>query len=75
MIANALLFTIAVPEIFGRGSDIYSHNFKYFEVLCVVSIWYLMLTGLLILIEKRIERRFQVRRRPIVKGVLAGEHN
>ena len=42
-----MLFAIAVPEIFSTGTNIYSQNFKYFEVLAVVSIWYLALTALL----------------------------
>jgi len=57
---SSLLFVIAVPEIFAVGTDITSHNFKYFEVLLVVSIWYLLLSALLSfgvrLIEKRIRR-------------------
>ncbi len=57
---SSLLFVIAVPEIFAIGTDITSHNFKYFEVLLVVSIWYLGLSALLSigvrLIEKRITR-------------------
>jgi His/Glu/Gln/Arg/opine family amino acid ABC transporter permease subunit len=57
---SSLLFVIAVPEIFAVGTDITSHNFKYFEVLLVVSIWYLGLSALLSfgvkLIEKRIRR-------------------
>jgi len=57
---SSLLFVIAVPEIFAIGTDITSHNFKYFEVLLVVSIWYLLLSALLSLgirlIEKRITR-------------------
>src|SRR5262249_15087848 len=51
---TSLLFIIAVPEIFGRGTDIYSHNFKYFEVLCVVSLWYLLLTGLLTVVQEMV---------------------
>jgi len=72
---TSLLFAIAVPEIFATGTGIYSRNFKYFEVLAVVSIWYLLLTGLLTLIQKGIERRFHVRQRPAAKAVLAVEHN
>src|ERR1700761_4209856 len=72
---TSLLFAIAVPEIFATGTGIYGRNFKYFEVLSVVSIWYLVLTGLLIVIQKAIERRFHARRRPATKGVLAMEHN
>lgn len=70
---TSLLFAIAVPEIFATGTDIYGRNFKYFEVLSVVSIWYLALTGLLTLVQKGIERRFHARQRP--QGTLAVEHN
>ncbi len=72
---TSLLFAIAVPEIFATGTDIYGRNFKYFEVLSVVSIWYLALTGLLTLIQKAVERRFHVGERQAAKPVLALEHN
>jgi len=55
---TSLLFTIAVPEIFATGTNIYSINFRYFEVLSVVSIWYLILTGVLTLAQRGLERRF-----------------
>src|SRR6202008_1897691 len=42
---TTLLFTIAVPEIFGTAVDIYSQNYKYFEVLCVAAIWYVLLSS------------------------------
>jgi len=72
---TSLLFAIAVPEIFATGTGIYGRNFKYFEVLSVVSIWYLVLTGLLTLIQKVIERRFHIKERQPAKVVLALEHN
>jgi His/Glu/Gln/Arg/opine family amino acid ABC transporter permease subunit len=68
---TSLLSTIAVPEIFGRGTDIYSQNFKYFEVLCVVSIWYLILTYLLTAVQRVIERRFGVAPRELQGGLLS----
>ena len=68
---TSLLFTIAVPEIFGRGTDIYSQNFKYFEVLCVVSIWYLVLTYVLTAVQQGIERRFGVTAREPRAGVMS----
>jgi polar amino acid transport system permease protein len=55
---TSLLFTIGVQEIFATGTNIYSVNFRYFEVLSVVSIWYLVLTGILTLIQRRLERHF-----------------
>ncbi|MES2293563.1 MAG: amino acid ABC transporter permease [Pseudomonadota bacterium] len=75
---TSLLFAIAVPEIFSTGTNIYSQDFKYFEVLAVVSIWYLGLTALLTGLQKMIERRFGVgprkSRRPPADGGLAVEH-
>lgn len=68
---TSLLFAIAVPEIFSTGTNIYSQNFKYFEVLFVVSIWYLALTALLTALQKFIERRFVTRR---ATAILAQEH-
>jgi polar amino acid transport system permease protein len=75
---TSLLFAIAVPEIFSTGTNIYSQDFKYFEVLAVVSIWYLGLTALLTGLQKMIERRFGVgprkSKRPPADGGLAVEH-
>jgi His/Glu/Gln/Arg/opine family amino acid ABC transporter permease subunit len=70
---TSLLFAIAVPEIFSTGTNIYSQNFKYFEVLFVVSIWYLALTALLTGLQKMIERRFITRPRRVT-AILAQEH-
>jgi polar amino acid transport system permease protein len=76
---TSLLFAIAVPEIFSTGTNIYSQNFKYFEVLGVVSIWYLLLTALLTALQKGIERRFGVgprkARRTTAVGALAVEQD
>lgn len=55
---TSLLFTIAVPEIFGTATNIYSQNFKYFEVLCVIAIWYMTLAGLYAWIQRGLEKRF-----------------
>lgn len=59
---TSLLFTIAVPEIFAMGTNLYSVNFRYFEVLCVVSIWYLALTSILTVVQRRLERRVGLER-------------
>jgi len=55
---TTLLFLIAVPEIFGTAVNIYSQNFKYFEVLCVVAIWYILIAGCYALIQAAIEKKF-----------------
>ena len=71
---TSLLFAIAVPEIFSTGTNIYSQSFKYFEVLLVVSLWYLALTAVLTLIQKAVERRFAPRQGKAADMQLAGEH-
>jgi polar amino acid transport system permease protein len=54
---TSLLFTIAVPEIFATGTNIFSVNFKYFEVLAVVSVWYVGLTLVYGIIQRKLEKR------------------
>ena len=71
---TSLLFAIAVPEIFSTGTNIYSQNFRYFEVLLVVSLWYLVLTALLTAIQKMIERRFALRKSRKLEALPAMEH-
>jgi His/Glu/Gln/Arg/opine family amino acid ABC transporter permease subunit len=55
---TSLLFAIAIPEIFGTGINIYSMNFKYFEVIAVVATWYFLLSCAWGLIQRGLERRF-----------------
>ncbi|CAO3436743.1 amino acid ABC transporter permease [Azospirillum endophyticum] len=55
---TSLLFTIAIPEIFATGTNIFSANFKYFEVIAVVAIWYLLLAIGYGLLQRALERRF-----------------
>jgi polar amino acid transport system permease protein len=55
---TSLLFTIAIPEIFGTATNIFSANFKYFEVIAVAAIWYIALTVGYTLIQRRVERRY-----------------
>ena len=55
---TSLLFTIAIPEIFATGTNLFSMNFKYFEVIAVVAIWYLMLALGYGLIQRALERHF-----------------
>lgn len=55
---TSLLFTIAIPEIFGTATNIFSANFKYFEVIAVAAIWYTILAVGYTLLQRLIERRF-----------------
>lgn len=62
---TSLLFTIAIPEIFATGTNIFSANFKYFEVIAVVAIWYLVLAIGYGFIQRAVERRFARGRRTL----------
>jgi polar amino acid transport system permease protein len=55
---TSLLFAISVPELFMAGTDLYSANFRYFEVLSVLSIWYLFLSTVFSILQRQLERRF-----------------
>jgi His/Glu/Gln/Arg/opine family amino acid ABC transporter permease subunit len=55
---TSLLFTIAIPEIFGTATNLFSANFKYFEVIAVAAIWYTVLAIGYTLLQRLIERRF-----------------
>ena len=55
---TSLLFSIAIPEIFATGTNIFSMNFKYFEVIAVVAFWYLALAFGYGLIQRALERHF-----------------
>jgi His/Glu/Gln/Arg/opine family amino acid ABC transporter permease subunit len=62
---TSLLFTIAIPEIFATGTNLFSANFKYFEVIAVVAIWYLLLAVAYGFIQRALERRFAKGRRDL----------
>lgn len=68
---TSLLFTIAIPEIFATGTNIFSANFKYFEVIAVVAIWYLLLAIGYSMIQQALERRFAKGRRNLYDLVAA----
>ncbi|MFQ6185974.1 amino acid ABC transporter permease [Sinorhizobium meliloti] len=62
---TTLLYMIAVPEMFGAAVNIYSQNFKYFEVLCVVAIWYIAIASTYTLLQGLLERRMNHGRKPL----------
>jgi polar amino acid transport system permease protein len=55
---TSLLFTIGIPEIFATGTNLFSANFKYFEVIAVVAIWYLLLALGYGVFQRMLERHF-----------------
>ncbi len=61
---TSLLFVISVPEIFATGQVVFTQNYRYMEVLAVVSIWYLALTALATLGQGWLERHFSAQDAP-----------
>jgi polar amino acid transport system permease protein len=55
---TSLLTVIAVHELLASGERLYSANFKVFEVLSVVALWYLLITTILTMLERLVRRRF-----------------
>ncbi len=55
---TSLAFGAAVPELFTRGQQIASFNFKVVELLIVISVWYLAMTSILTVGQYYIERYF-----------------
>lgn len=75
---TSLLFTVAVPELFSTGTNLYSVNFRYFEILSVMTIWYLVLTSLITFGQRRMERRLSRRPEPSISArfaALPGENS
>ncbi|WP_433850707.1 amino acid ABC transporter permease [Brucella pseudogrignonensis] len=62
---TTLLFMIAVPELFGAAVNIYSQNFRYFEVLCVIAIWYIAIASTYTFIQGMIEKRLNQGRKTL----------
>ena len=55
---TSLAFGAAVPELFTRGQQIASFNFRVVELLIVISVWYLAMTSILTVGQYYIERYF-----------------
>jgi len=54
---SSLVIVIGLPELLTAVQLIYSRNFQQIPLLIVASIWYLVLTTILTIIQARIERR------------------
>jgi polar amino acid transport system permease protein len=54
---TSLVLVIGLPELLTTVQLIYSRNFQQIPLLLVASIWYLVLTTLLTLLQSRLERR------------------
>lgn len=56
---TSLAYVISTNEIFFSTEQIYSSNLRYFELLSVVSLWYLAMTTVATVIQSRIERHYE----------------
>lgn len=54
---TSLVLVIGLPELMTTAQLIYGRNFQQIPLLIVASIWYLVLTTVLTVIQSRIERR------------------
>lgn len=62
MVKNtSLAYVIGYVEILRMVSDIYAVNFRVMELLIVAAVWYLVLTGLVSLLQSYVERKFPAR--------------
>jgi polar amino acid transport system permease protein len=57
---SSLASTIAVPELLLRGRQMGASSFMYMEMLIIVAIWYLLMTGIFSFIIHRIEQKLKV---------------
>ena len=55
---SSLVSTIAIAELTYAGQIIYSRTFQQIPLLIVISLWYLVLTSVLTVIQYYVERRF-----------------
>jgi polar amino acid transport system permease protein len=55
---SSLVSVLAIPELLYSAQIIYSRTFQTIPLLLVASIWYLLATSLLTVVQTRIERRF-----------------
>lgn len=54
----SLVSVLAIPDLLYSAQIIYARNFQTIPLLLVASIWYLICTSILTVIQTRIERRF-----------------
>jgi len=57
---SSLASTIAVPELLLRGRQLGASSFMYMEMLIIVAIWYLLMTGVLSFVIHQTEKRMKV---------------
>ena len=63
---TSLCLVIGLPELLTTAQLIYGRNFQQIPLLIVASIWYIVLTTLLTIVQSRVERRMS-------RGVLGAQ--
>lgn len=63
---TSVAFAVAYSELLSQASRIYSNNFLVVEVLMAAAVWYMILTAVLSIGQRWLERRLDIktRRRP-----------
>jgi polar amino acid transport system permease protein len=64
---TSLLSVIGLGELFLAAQDYYSANFKTFEIMIVVAIYYIAMTTVWSIIQSAIERRLEARGGEVVE--------
>jgi len=64
---TSLLSVIGIRELFGTMQNINAATFRTFELFLVAAIWYLILTTLMSLVQRRLERHFSKHELPAEK--------
>lgn len=54
---TSLAFAVSYSELLSNATGVYSSNFKVVELLFTITIWYLVLTSILMFIQARVEER------------------
>lgn len=62
---SSLVSVMAVPELLYSAQQIYSVNYQTIPLLLVATIWYVILTTVLTVVQQMIERRLAGRRRTL----------
>lgn len=72
---TSLVSTIALAELLYTAQQIYSVSFAIIPMLITVSLWYLIVTSILMAIQVRIERHYGKGTRPSNSGTQAGRNS
>jgi polar amino acid transport system permease protein len=64
---TSLAYAVSYSELLNKATAIYSGNFEVVELLFTITVWYLVLTSLLMWVQRRIERRLAAAGGPVMR--------